>query len=116
MVFPTLIIRTNLFPFKVMLGNIFYLHSNLDRTFDKQTVSVSGDPDQMPRFAASDLALYSLPMSNKKTLGLYGLMCSCGPQGESVLPCSLKIMHLSPQIHEKNPQLPESILSCFTNP
>ena len=59
-----------------MLGRIFHFHSNLDRTFDKQTVSVSGDPDQMPHFAASDLALYSLPMSHKKTLGLYGLMCS----------------------------------------
>ena len=59
-----------------MLGSIFHLHSNLDRTFDKQTVSVSGDPDQMPYFAASDLALYRLPMSHKKTLGLYGLMCS----------------------------------------
>ena len=36
------------------------------RTFGKQTVSVSEDPVQMPRFAASDLALYSSPMSHKK--------------------------------------------------
>ena len=39
-------------------------------------MSVSGDPDQMLRFAASDLGLYSLPMSHKKTPDLYGLMCS----------------------------------------
>ena len=39
-------------------------------------MSVSGDPDQMLGFAASDLGLYSLPMSHKKTLGLYGLMFS----------------------------------------
>ena len=49
-----------------MLGSIFHLQSNLNRTFDKQTVSVSRDPEQMPGFAASDLALYSLPMSHKK--------------------------------------------------
>ena len=49
---------------------------DLKRKFGKQTVSVSGDPDQMPRFAASDLGLYSLPMSHKKTPSLYGLMCS----------------------------------------
>ena len=50
--------------------------SNLKRKFGKQTESVSGDPDQMPRFAASDLGLYSLPMSHKKTPSLYGLMRS----------------------------------------
>ena len=49
-----------------MLGSNFHLHSNLNRTFGKQTVSVSGDPDQMPRFVASDLDLYSLPISHKK--------------------------------------------------
>ena len=26
----------------------------------------SGDPDQMPRYAASDLGLHRLPMSHKK--------------------------------------------------
>ena len=33
----------------------------------------SGELDQMPRFAASDLVLYCLPMSHKRVLGLYGL-------------------------------------------
>ena len=72
MVFPTLLIWTNLFPFLGLQGGIFHLHSNLNRTAGKQTVPVSGDPDQMPRFAASDLGLYSLPMSHN----FYGLMCS----------------------------------------
>ena len=49
-----------------MLGGIFHLHSILIRVFGKQTVPVSGDPDQMPHFTASDLGLYSLPMSHKK--------------------------------------------------
>ena len=44
----------------------FHLHSILKRAFGKQTVPVSGDPDRMPRFAASDLGLHSLPMSHKK--------------------------------------------------
>ena len=76
-----------------MLGSIFHLLSNLNRTFGKRTVSVSGDPDQMPRFAGSDLGLYSLTMSHKKDARLYGLMCSRGLPGGSLLPCSLKIMH-----------------------
>ena len=72
-----------------MLGCIFYLHSNLDRTFGKQTVSVSGGPDQMPRFSASDLGLYSLPMSRKMDARLIwvnvflrlprGSLCSLAP-------------------------------------
>ena len=33
----------------------------------------SGDLDQMPRSAVSDLCLYCLPMPHKKTPGLYGL-------------------------------------------
>ena len=35
----------------------------------------SGDSDQTPHFAASDLGLHCLPMSHKKdaSLGLYGL-------------------------------------------
>ena len=32
----------------------------------------SGDPDQTPHTAASDLGLHCLPMSHKRTLGLYG--------------------------------------------
>ena len=33
----------------------------------------SGEPEQTPRFAASDLVLHCLLMSHKRTLGLYGL-------------------------------------------
>ena len=93
MVFPTRIIRANLFPFKGMLGSIFITHSNLNRTFGKQTVSVSGDPDQMPRFATSDLGMYSLPMSHKKDARpIWVNVFLRPPRGESVLPCSLKII------------------------
>ena len=89
MAFPTLIIRTNLFPFLGMLGSIFHLHSNLNRTFGKQAVSVSGDPDQMPRFAASDLGLYSLPMPHKKDARLIWVnMFLRPPRGGGSL-CSL---------------------------
>ena len=34
----------------------------------------SGDPDQTPRSAASDLDLRCLLISRKRTLGLYGLI------------------------------------------
>ena len=33
----------------------------------------SGDPDQMPHSVASDLGLHILPMSHKRTLGIYGV-------------------------------------------
>ena len=36
----------------------------------------SGDPDQTPHSVASDLGLHYLPMSHKKTLGIYGLKCN----------------------------------------
>ena len=64
-----------------MLGSIFHLHSNLNRTFDKQTVSVSGDPNQMPHFAASDLALYSLPYVPQKDARLIWVNVFLGPPG-----------------------------------
>ena len=35
----------------------------------------SVDPDQTPHSVASDLGLHCLPMSQKWTLGLYGLSC-----------------------------------------
>ena len=34
----------------------------------------SGEPDQTPHFAASDLVLHGLPMSHKKAARHYGLM------------------------------------------
>ena len=40
-------------------------------------ISNSGEPDQTPRFVASDLVLHCLPSSHKKDLDLYGLMILC---------------------------------------
>ena len=37
----------------------------------------SGDLDHTPCFAASDLCLHCLPMSHKKTTGLYGFPDLC---------------------------------------
>ena len=36
-----------------------------------------GDTDQMPRSVASDLGMYFLSMSHKRTLDLYGLIIKC---------------------------------------
>ena len=36
----------------------------------------NGDPDQTPENVASDLDLHYLPMSQKRTLGIYGLKCN----------------------------------------
>ena len=36
----------------------------------------SGDPDQTPHSVPSDLGLRCLPMSTKRTLGIYGLKCN----------------------------------------
>ena len=70
-----------------MLGSIVHLHSNLNITFSKQTVSASGESDQMPRFAASDLVLYSLPMSQKKDARLIWVNVFLRPPRGSL--CSL---------------------------
>ena len=51
-------------------GWYFSFTFKFNRAFGKQTVPVSEDPDQTPRFAASDQGMYSLPMSHKRTLGL----------------------------------------------
>ena len=56
---------------------VFSFYSNLNRSFCKQ----SGDPDQMPHFAVSDLGLHYLPTSHKKGswliwVNLYS--CCCG--------------------------------------
>ena len=71
-----------------MLGSIVHLHSNLNIKFNKQTVSASGESDQMPRFAASDLGLYSLPMSHKKDARLIWVNVFLKPPRGSL--CSLK--------------------------
>ena len=62
--FPTLISRTAPFPILGVLGGIFHFYSNFDRTFCKQTCS--GDTDQTPHSAVSDLGLHCLPVSHKK--------------------------------------------------
>ena len=53
-----------LFPFKGLLGGSFSFHSNFKRTFCKQ--ANTGDPDQTPHYAASDLGMHCLPMPHKK--------------------------------------------------
>ena len=63
MEFPILINWTSPFPFKGLLGGIFRFYSNFKRNFCKQN---SGEPDQRPHFAESDLVLHCLPMSHKK--------------------------------------------------
>ena len=50
-------------PILGLLGGTFHFHSNIKTNFCKQTVV---QPDQTPRFAASDLVLHCLPMSHKK--------------------------------------------------
>ena len=57
---PPYISRMKLFQILGLLGSIFHFHSNI------------GDPDQTPSPATSDLGLHCLPMSHKRTLGLYG--------------------------------------------
>ena len=67
---------------------MYHFHSNFESTFCKK--KNSGDPDQTPRFAASDLGphcLLTVHMSHKRTLGLYGLILanSGGPDEIHVL-------------------------------
>ena len=57
---PISINRTSSFPILGLLGGIFSL--NLKRTFCKK----SGDPDQTPRYLASDLCLRCLSMPHKE--------------------------------------------------
>ena len=83
-----------------MLGSIVHLHSYLNETFGKQTVSVSGNPIRWRVLQRLIWVCTVCLCSTKKTLGLYGLMCSWGLPGGSL--CSLKIMHWSTKILEKN--------------
>ena len=60
----TLIRRTRPFQILEVLGAIFIIFfTNFNRNFCKQTMH--GERDQTPRFAASDLVLHCLPISNK---------------------------------------------------
>ena len=84
-----------------MLGSIFHLHSK-NRTFGKQTVSVSEDPDQMPHFAASDLGLYSLPMSHKKDARLIWVNVFLGRPRGVCAPLLQKPVDLDPHCFQCN--------------
>ena len=63
MEFPTVLNWTNPLPILELLVGIFQFYSNFKRYFCLQTLE---NPDQTPRFAASDLVLYCLPMFHKK--------------------------------------------------
>ena len=59
--FPIYIGRTRLFQTLGVLGGIF------EFKFQKNSLwANSGDTDQTPRFAASDLGLWCFPLSHKK--------------------------------------------------
>ena len=62
MYFPILINRTSPYPILGLLGGICHFHFIFKKKICKQT----GEPDQTPRLAASDLVLHCLPMSHKK--------------------------------------------------
>ena len=68
MYFPILINWLSPFPILELFGGIFLFYSNVKAN--------RGEPDQMPHIAASDMALHCLPMSHKRTLGLYGIQAS----------------------------------------
>ena len=60
--FPIIINCTSPFPILELLCDIFHFYSYFKRNFCKN----SGEPDQKPRFAASDLVLHCISMSHKK--------------------------------------------------
>ena len=60
MYFPILINRTSAFPILGVLSGVFHLIQVLKEIL----YANSGEPDQTPRFAASDLVLHCLPMSH----------------------------------------------------
>ena len=59
---PTLIRWMTPFPLLGVLGGIYIFHLN----FDSLLYAISGDSDQTPNLAASDLGLRYLHMSHKK--------------------------------------------------
>ena len=69
MEFPTYINWTSPFTFE----GVWWYFSFLFIFLKKLLSANSGEPDQTPRFAASDLVLHCLPMFHKKALGLNGL-------------------------------------------
>ena len=66
-----------------MLGGIFHFI----RILIEHSVSNSGDRDQMPQNAASDLGLYCLPLSHKKDARL--IWVNMGKLGVHVKWCVL---------------------------
>ena len=70
---PTLISRMNPMPILVMMGGIYFLFPNFNRTFCKQTEY----PDLTPHYVVSHYAVSDLVCTvglcpNERMLGLYG--------------------------------------------
>ena len=84
MKYPSLTHRASPFPFLRVVVRLF---SFLFRFYYSILHANSGDPDQTPRSVASDLGLYWLLMSQKRTLGLYVLtsVMRCGEHIKSLL-------------------------------
>ena len=67
---PSRISRTSPFLISGMLAGTFNFFPNFNQVFFKQTM----ETNQTPHSVASNLGLRYLPVSRKKTLGLYGSM------------------------------------------
>ena len=65
---PTLISRRCVIPILGALGGIFFVFVQI--LIKNSVYTDSGEPDQTPRFAASDLGLYCLSISYKKDIML----------------------------------------------
>ena len=66
---PTLISRIE--PISNFGSVGWYNHSLISKSVLNILLANSEDPDQKPYFAVSDLDLHCLPMSHKRTLGLW---------------------------------------------
>ena len=78
MYFPILINWTSPFLILGLLGGIFHFLFKFLKTF---LLAISGEPDQTPRFATSDLVLHCLSMSKKGCLAYivrFKQMCKHG--------------------------------------
>ena len=57
----------------VLRDVVWYFFLMFTHILIEHSASKQWSPDQTPPFAASDLCLHYLPLSHKRTLGLYGL-------------------------------------------
>ena len=89
MEFPTSVYWTSLFPFEGLFGGIFHFYSFLKKFLSAN----SGEPDQTPCFAASDLVLHCLLMFHKKKAWLIWInYCDLG---NCVIPNEIKFSWIS---------------------